>query len=308
MIATIYTKRQDDTTLFTDLLGQKMELQFNSNPSDAPHPETEILSVFTDVKVTKEMIDSLPSLRLIAVRSTGVDHIDLEMAKARNIAVAHVSGYGATTVAEYTIALMLMASRRMLTVVQESKSDTPDRIAECGIDLYGKTLGILGVGAIGLGVARLATSMGMKVVGYDVYPNEQKAAAAGLTYLSSPDEVIASVDVLSLHMPLADSTRHFMNSERFALLKDGAILLNTARGELVETDELVKALQSGKIWAAGLDVVEESAQSAQLTTMENVIITNHNAYNTVEAIERINRATADNIVHFLDGADFDKVV
>lgn len=291
-------------------------------------PATEVLSVFVDTPVTAEAIAALPNLKLIACRSTGYNHIDVEAAKKRGIVVANVPTYGGTTVAEYAFTLLLMLTRKMIEVMHESGKSAPDRQRERGSDLFGKTIGIVGTGSIGLGVARIAKGFGMKVLGYDIYPRPEKAEELGFTYVQDVAEVLKQSDVVTLHMPYTPENHHFISASHIAAMKHGATLVNTARGELIDTTALVNALRHGHLGGAALDVLEgeylmdpdelialaahdnaakdtlrHAAAMAALQHMPNVILTDHNAYNTNEAIHRINQTTADNIRNFMAGKE-----
>lgn len=303
-----------------------LEVQFLPVGTDiaAIDTEVEVVSVFVNMLVTRSMIEHLPQLKLIATRSTGVNHIDLDAAKEHGVTVANVPGYGGSTVAEYAVTLLLMLTRQMRAVLDESNSTDPSRAHERGIDLYGRTMGIIGTGNIGRGVAKIAKGFGMRVLGYDMYPNQQEAETIGFEYVEL-DKLLTESDVISLHIPSSPENTHLINAETLTRLKDGVTLINTARGELIDTVALVEALETGKVGAAGLDVLEDEqllnpnvfvktvaeqkdesmlrreAALAVLQKMPNVLITNHNAFNTQGAVQIINQTTIDNIVGFFSG-------
>lgn len=308
--------------VFKDL---KADVTYFKGPLDAAtlDPNTTVLSIFVDSPVTRQVIDALPGLKLIACRSTGTNHIDAEAAKQRGITLANVAAYGGTTVAEYAFTLLLMLTRRIPQVLYESSSSQPNRERERGTDLFGKTMGIIGTGNIGLGAARIACGFGMKVLGYDAKPRPDEAKTIGFEYTNIND-LLARSDIISLHLPYTPQTHHFLSRQNLGKLRHGAIVVNTARGELIDTAALVDALHGGHIHSAALDVLESeylmdpdqlinlashndaakqtlrhATAIAALQRMPNVIVTNHNAFNTVEAIERINRVTAENILNFL---------
>lgn len=297
------------------------------NPADLGK-DTEVISVFVDSPVTAEAMAALPALKFIACRSTGFNHIDMAAAKKHGITVANVPTYGGTTVAEYAFTLLLMLTRKMVEVLRESGMSAPDRQRERGIDLYGKTIGIVGTGSIGLGVARIARGFGMNVLGYDVRPRPDEAKKIGFTYCNDVSDVFEQSDIITLHIPYTPENHHFIRADHIAKVRHGAILINTARGELVDTTALVAALRQGHLGGAALDVIEgeylldpdelialaahndaakqtlrHAVSMAALQHMPNVILTDHNAYNTVEAIRRINQTTADNIHNFLNGKE-----
>jgi D-lactate dehydrogenase len=327
----IYGASPEDKTFFEQALKPtQANLNFLPLPLTAQNAnkDAEVLSVFVDTPVTAEIIAAMPKLKLIACRSTGFDNIDQAAAKNHGVVVANVPNYGGVTVAEYTFTLLLMLSRHMPEVLNQSFSTSPNRERERGFDLSGKTMGILGTGSIGLGVAKIAKGFGMEILGFDLYPREEEAQKIGFTYLKDIDDVLCRSDVVSLHIPYTKENHHFLNHERFGKLKHGAIIINTARGELVDTTALVAALRDGHVSAAALDVLEaeylmdpdmlievaahdEAAKAtlrnavsiAALQRMPNVVVTNHNAFNTREALQRINQTTSENITNFLAGKD-----
>ena len=269
-------------------------------------------------------MDAVPTLKIIAARSTGFDNIDLVEAKKRGIAVVYAATYGEHTVAEYAFALLLTLTRRLPEVVAATDRGLihPDELT--GIDLFDKTLGVVGTGRIGRHVIEIAQGFGMTVVGYDPFPNP-KLQAAGFKYLPLA-ELLATVDIVTLHAPATAENAHLINAESLASMKPGAYLINTARGTLVDTAALIESLRSGRLAGAGIDVVEgeEYEQIDQelnllrerqhttelrqalcldiLMRLPNVILTSHNAYNTVGALQRIRETTAQSILAWHQGA------
>lgn len=325
----IFGANHDDRAFFIQQL-KGHELSFHAVPVDIAglNPGTEILTTFIDAAITEDVMKAMPKLRLIACRSTGYNNIDMHAARAHNIAVANVPSYGGTTVAEYTFTLLLMLTRRMVEVLHESGTTAPDRERERGTDLFGKTIGIIGTGSIGLGVARIAKGFGMKVLGYDVYPRPEEAERIGFTYCDTVTDLMRDSHVVTLHVPYTPENHHLLRKEHINKLRHGAIVVNTARGELIDTPALVDALRHGHVAGAALDVLEgeylmdpdklialaahddaakltlrHAVAMAALQHMPNVILTDHNAYNTTEALRRINQTTADNILNFLDGKE-----
>lgn len=275
---------------------------------------SDVICTFIHSKLDKPILEKCKNLKLIATRSTGIDHIDSEYCALKNIEIKNVPLYGENTVAEHTFALMLSLSRRihesyMLTAKGNFKAD-----GLTGFDLKGKTIGIIGGGRIGLHVARMARSFGMHVRVYDIKEDAFIAEIINFKYVSL-DELLSSSDIISLHVPINKYTFHMINSSSISKMKDGVILINTARGTLIDTPSLIKGLESKKIFGAGLDVLEgeeflfeenmlnspiENAakvivESKHLTDMPNVVITPHNAFNSIEAINRIIDTTIDNI-------------
>lgn len=285
----------------------------------------EIVSVFVDSEVSADIIGPLSSLKLITTRSTGYDHIDTAFAKTKNIQVANVPSYGARTVAEFAFGLILNLSRKIFNAKHQLMESDNFEIEQLeGFDLYGKTLGVVGAGKIGKNMVRIAQGFGMNVVAYDVHPDEAFAAETNLKYVGL-EELLAAADIVTLHTPYLKETHHLINSGNIYKMKKGAYLINTARGELIDTDALFKALTGGHLAGAGLDVLEAERQlkeEAELLTqspekikdlktliedhilinLPNVIITPHIAFFSREAHEEILKVTAENIKSFMAGS------
>lgn len=291
-------------------------------------PETEVISVFVSSTVTIEMLQRLPKLKLIACRSTGYNNIPLAATVSHGVDVVNVPSYGENTVAEYTFGLLLALTRKLVVSIQEPET-APEMLM--GVDLYGKTLGIIGTGRIGQKVIEIANGFSMKVIAYDVFPRAELAAELGFSYVELKD-VFEQSDVVSLHAPYLPSTHHIVDRGQMKSMKKSAVIINTARGELVDTRALCDALHSGEIAGAALDVVEGesllhldesilrqekdghsdtsqyAAELLELKHLPNVILTPHNAFNTDGAIGRINLATIQNIKDFYIGKLPNKVV
>ena len=281
----------------------------------------EIISIFTDSQIDKIILDQLPNLKMIATRSTGFDHIDLKETKRRGIVVCNVPKYGENTVAEHTFGLILNLSRQIYKSIQSVKERGFIPGGLRGFDLKGKTLGIVGMGHIGQHVARIAQGFEMNVLAFDVKQDKKLAKKLNFKYVTLQD-LLKSSDVITLHVPLNEKTHHMVNSSNINLIKRGAYLINTARGGIIETSALVKALEDGTLSGAGLDVLEEECDIKEerelltsgfaakydvktmlenhiLMEQDNVIITPHNAFNSKEALERILETTVENIKAFL---------
>lgn len=289
---------------------------------DNLNADAEVVSVFVSSDVTKEMIEALPNLKLIACRSTGFNNVDTEVAKQRGVSVVNVPTYGEHTVAEYTFGLMLALTRKIIQGSKQPQDGTSNSEYTRGIDLYGKTLGVIGLGKIGRNVAELAQAFGMHVIAHDPHAD------------NVPDDIEMTdlraladgADIVTLHAPLTDETRHIVNASFIEQMQDSAYLINTARGELVDTSALVTALKSGEIKGAALDVLEDEklmniheeelllrrgaatpellehiVAGTVLMHLPNTIVTGHNAYNTVEALRRINETTVANIQQYFAG-------
>ncbi len=284
--------------------------------------EVEVLSVFIYSKVTREVIDSLPNLKLITTRSTGFDHIDVSYAAEKGIAVCNVPDYGMETVAEYTLMLILALLRRLRPTMERTCRGIFDRTGLRGHDLEGKTVGVVGTGRIGSRLIKLLSGFEINVLAYDVKPKEELIEKFGVRYVSL-EELLKNSDVVTLHVPYLPSTHHLINRENIKLVKRGSYLVNTSRGAVVETEAIVWALKEGvldgvaldtfegeEVWAeeeliifredkdVSPEILKKALESFALSHFENVILTPHNAYNTHEAIMRILEKTIKNIISF----------
>ncbi len=304
-----------------------VELFFSAeklNKENSPQQkDMEIISVFVGSAVDKETISALPNLKLITTRSTGYDHIDLNAAKGKNIKLGFVPGYGDNTVAEFAFGLILNLSRKLYQAIDRVKEDESFSLEGLrGFDLNGRTIGIVGTGRIGCHMIKIANGFGMNVIAYDAFPKQELCDKLGFKYVSL-DDLLSQSDVISLHVPNIPSTHHLINLQNIGKIKKGALLINTSRGAVVETEALVKALNDGILGGAGLDVLEEEGvvqdekslllyghpeehnlktvlANHVLIDMPNVIITPHNAFNTQEALQRILDADIENIKSFIE--------
>lgn len=284
--------------------------------------DSEAIVVFIWTRVSRAVIESLPHLRLVLTMSTGYDHIDLQACRERGITVCNVPHYGENTVAEHTFALILSLSRKLHAAYFQGLRGEY-RIRELrGFDLYGKTLGVVGAGNIGLHVIRIARGFGMRVLAYDARPHPLLAEVLGFTY-TDLDTLLRESDIVSLHVPATPETYHLINRDTLSKMKRGALLINTARGSVVDTEALLWALEEGILAGAGLDVIEgeefikeESAllrmpvaeetlkkvvQAHLLLRRENVVFTPHIAFNSHEAVQRILDTTLENLKAYLEG-------
>lgn len=284
---------------------------------------TTILSTFIYSKIDEVILRRLPLLKAIATRSTGFDHIDLAACKRRKITVMNVPHYGQNTVAEHTFALILALSRKIFQSYERTEKMRFDHKGLTGFDLFGKTIGVIGAGNIGQHVIRIAHGFSMNVLAYD--PQQDPKLAKRLKFVYVPlSTLLKRSDVITTHVPYLPATHHLLNRSNVPLIKKGAILINTARGGIVETEALIRALDEGILSGAGLDVLEEECVISEereflsahfpetcnlKTVLENhvliarddVIITPHNAFNSKEALERILGTTVENINGFHRG-------
>lgn len=284
--------------------------------------DAEIVSVFVHSNLNRAALSKLPNLKFIATRSTGFDHIDLGHCRERGILVSNVPSYGENTVAEHTFALILALSRNIhKAFVHTLAREIPFKELR-GFDLAKKTLGVIGAGRIGLHVIKIAKGFGMNVVAFDVRQEPLLAEVLNFRYVSL-DELLSISDIISLHCPYSPKTHHLINPDNFRHIKRGALLINTARGGLIDPAALTRALDEGILAGAGLDVLEgeellkderqilaQSLAQDKLRTLllnhsllnrDNVVITPHIAFNSREAVQRILETTLDNLRDFLRG-------
>ena len=329
----IYDATPEDQDWLSTQLAQTGEVRFSAESltAETADPDAEVISVFITSTVSSALLEKLPNLKLIACRSTGFNNIDLQVASERGVTVVNVPSYGEHTVAEYTFGLLLALTRRIIEARAAFLAGTADHEELRGIDLNGKTLGLIGTGHIGRNVAAIASGFGMTVKAYDAYPNADWAKEAGIVY-ADLDDVFSTSDVVTLHIPYYDAVHHLVDETKLKLMKPTAILINTARGELVDTEALIAALDAGQLYGAALDVFEGESlidihnelrilrQSGKKALLEqglaldvlrklpNALVTNHNAFNTTEALGRINQISAENIIKFLDGQTQNSVI
>lgn len=319
------------------------ELRFCDAIEDV-EADAEVLSIFIHhAKIDAPFLDQHPALRLIATRSTTHDHIDLEACEARGVTVCCVGSYGDHTVTEHTFALILALCRRLHQAMEANNARTFSYESLRGVELNGKTLGVLGAGRIGRQTLRIGKAFGMDTLACDIHRDAATAAEIGFEYVTF-DELLARSQFISINLPLTPETFHLFNSKTFAKCRRDVIIINTARGRIIDSDALIEALDAGIVGGAGLDVLEDERvmrkkashiiseqiiehlhesfapveplvqsaeraeelrqlmQNSQLLARPNVVFTPHIAFNSVEAIERINRTTADNIKAFIAGA------
>ncbi|MEM3071405.1 MAG: NAD(P)-dependent oxidoreductase, partial [Candidatus Anstonellales archaeon] len=271
--------------------------------------EVSLLSIFVNTVISKNELSLFPNLRYIITQSTGFDHIDIRECKRRGIRVYNIPDYGTQTVAEYSIFLMMALLRKFRkceSVLRTQVSVTHSELR--GKDAYGKTLGVIGCGRIGSQVVRIAHGLGMKVLVHSHRRDSELEQKYGAKFVSFYT-LIKSADIISLHLPLTRETKHIINKKTISKMKKGAIIINTARGGLVDVVALAEELQRGKLGGAALDVIESEDLIAHendiltkkvgidtikrafignmLLEFENVILTPHIAYNTEDAIRRI---------------------
>lgn len=286
--------------------------------------DADVVCVFVTSAINKNVIDALPNLKFIATRSTGFDHIDHAYAETKGIKVSNVPAYGSHTVAEFAFTLMLGLSRKIVKANNHITKELDFNYSKDmeGFDLHGKTLGVIGTGKIGKNVVKIAKGFEMEVIAYDLYPDLAFANENNFLYKSLA-EAISLADIITLHAPCTNENIHLINKENISLMKKGVYLINTARGELIDTEALIWGLKEGIIAGAGIDVLENEKQlkdeknflksgkatkeekrsilmNHELMKMPNVIVTPHIAFDTQEAIVLILKTTVDNIKGFLN--------
>lgn len=297
-------------TFFTEPLNQKNVIKIKN---------AEAIVIFIYSSAQKEILNKLPKLKFITTKSTGFDHINIAVCKKRKIVVSNVPFYGENTVAEHTFALILSLSRNIhKSYVRTLRNDFSTEGLE-GFDLKGKTLGVVGTGHIGLRVIKIAKGFGMDVLAYDVSHNTFLEEVLGFKYVAL-EKLLSSSDIITLHVPYNEHTHHLLNKNTMKHIKRGAILINTSRGGIIETDSLIRLLDKKILSGAGLDVLEgeelireekellhdktKTEKLAELVrdhiviTYENVVYTPHIAFYSKEALERILYTTVKNIISF----------
>ncbi len=273
----------------------------------------EIISIFVACKASKEILQKFPSLKMVAVRSTGFDNVDLGYCKEKGIIVSTVPAYGTHTVAEYAFALLLQISRLTNLATTRTKEGNFEQHELRGFDLNEKTIGIIGTGKIGSNTAKIAKGFNMKILAFDMYPNEKLEAEVGFEYVEL-EELLSKSDIISLHAPSTPETHHMINKESIAKMKKGVVLINTGRGAITDTEALLDGIKNGQISALGIDVLEEEKQlhgvedeteqtkyAKELIAQPNVHYSAHVAFYTKEAEHNIMKTTVENIEKFLKG-------
>ena len=314
-IAFFETRPRDRRYFSTNL--KDHQLSFFNDPLKLSNVDqikkAEIVSVFIGSEVNAKVLEKLPHLKGVVSRSTGIDHIDINYCEKKKIKVLNVPHYGINTLAEHTFALILTLSRKLYTSISHTKHGGFSTDELIGFDLNNKTLGIIGLGNIGSRVAEIGLAFGMKVIVH----TRTKKPIANVKYVEL-NQLLEQSDVITLHLPLTPKTKHIINHQNINKIKKGALIINTARGGLIETPALVKALEDKQLAGAGLDVLEEEGLMKDehysltyekvkpaavktillghiLLEMPNVIITPHNAFNSKEALLEISETTLKNI-------------
>jgi len=280
---------------------------------------TDTVCVFVNDVVNREVIKSLSknNVKLIALRCAGFNNVDIDAAKEFGVKVVRVPAYSPYAVAEHTLALMMALNRKIPRATWRTRDGNFTLNGLLGFDMHGKTVGIIGTGRIAKILINILCGMGMNILAYDLYPDEKFAQEKGIKYVDI-DELYKKSDIISLHCPLTPQTDHMIDDAAISKMKPGVMIINTSRGNLINTKSLINGLKKKKIGSAGLDVYEEEANYfykdssdnildddvlARLLSFNNVIITSHQAFFTKEALENISTTTLQNIKDFSEGKE-----
>jgi len=302
------------------------KLNISTKPLDADELEkidknTEILGVFIDSKINKEVFKKLKKLKSIITLSTGYDHINLKEAKKRKISVCNVPTYGENTVAQHALTLILALSRKLFPSIKRVKEGIYDYHGLCGFDLKNKTIGIIGTGHIGIHLIDMLQGFDANIIAFDAFPNKELQKKHNFKYVSKT-KLFKESDIISLHVPLFPSTHHTIDKKAVKIMKNGVYIINTARGGLIDSEAIVKGLENDKIAGFGADVLEDEGfienpellisnkrtdAEIKVSLMNNIIIDNpktiitpHNAFNSNEALKRIFDTGIKDIKCFID--------
>ncbi|MES2773511.1 MAG: 2-hydroxyacid dehydrogenase [Bacteroidota bacterium] len=284
---------------------------------------SEVICAFVNDKLNAAVIKALASLgiKLIAQRCAGFNNVDLAAAKENNITVVRVPAYSPHAVAEHAVALMMTLNRKTHKAYNRVREGNFSLDRLTGFDLYGKTVGVIGTGKIGQCFARIMLGFGCKVLAFDLIANKD-LEATGVEYLSLMD-LLAQSDIISLHCPLTEQTKHLINTDTLGMMKDGVMLINTSRGALMDTSSAIAALKTGKLGYLGMDVYEQEEKLffhdlseniiaddliMRLISFPNVLITSHQGFLTEEALTQIALITLQNISDFEEGKKLVNIV
>ena len=276
---------------------------------------------FVSSDFSAKVIDVLADngVKIILLRCAGFNNVDIKRAKERGVLVMRVPGYSPEAVAEHAMALALASNRHIHKGYIKVRENNFSLVGLTGLNFFKKTAGIIGTGKIGQAMAKICRGFGMKVIAYDLFPNKNLDF---LEYVSL-DELLSTSDLISLHCPMTPETEHLINSETIAKMKDGVILINTSRGGLIKTDDLIAGIRDHKFFAVGLDVYEEESAYVyedmsssilptstiqRLLSFPNVTMTSHQGFFTVEALTNIAETTLENAKTFMDGAEMKNLV
>lgn len=308
----IYDRESFDNIVHSDISIKYLENKLNQDTVRLAEDCDGICAFVNDV-IDKNTIEKLAGMGigLIAMRCSGFNNVDLQAAARNNVTVVRVPGYSPYAVAEHAMGLILCLNRKIHKAYFRTRDFNFSLNGLTGFDLYGKTVGIIGTGKIGKIFARICEGFGMKVIAYDLYPDKE----SGINYVTR-EELFKESDIISLHCPLTDETKHIINSETIKMMKKGVYIINTSRGALVESESLYNAIRDGRVGAAGLDVYEEESDLffedcsnmiirddilKLFLSLPNVLVTSHQAFLTREALNNIAVCTINNIISYFNG-------
>ncbi|WP_055096465.1 MULTISPECIES: 2-hydroxyacid dehydrogenase [Bacteroidales] len=278
----------------------------------------DVVCIFVNDTADKDIIDAMVEngVKLLALRNAGFNNVDLKAAEGK-LKVVRVPAYSPYAVAEYAVALMLTLNRKIHRAYWRTRDGNFSLHGLMGFDMHGKTVGIIGTGKIAKILIRILKGFGMNILANDLYPDYKFAQEMGITY-TSLDELYHNADIISLHCPLTDETKYIINADSISKMKDGVMLINTGRGMLIHTNDLIEGLKNKKIGSAGLDVYEEESEYfyedksdkiidddalARLLSFNNVVVTSHQAFFTHEAMQNIAETTLQNIQDFINNKE-----
>ncbi len=276
-----------------------------------------VVCCFVNDPLTADIIAEMGRLgvKLIALRCAGFNNVDLKAAQQAGIRVVRVPAYSPYAIAEFTLGLILALNRHLPRAASRTRDGNFSLQGLMGFDLHGKTIGIIGTGKIAKVLIRILQGFGMRILGYDIYPDHDFAAAHNLEYVSL-DTILRESDIISLHCPLTKDNYHLINADAIQRMKKGVMIINTGRGGLIDTEALIEGLKSHQVASAGLDVYEEEGEYfyedvsdaiieddvlARLLSFNNVLLTSHQAFFTREALNNIATTTLQNILDFTNG-------
>ena len=279
----------------------------------------DVVCIFVNAECDARVIERMAQngVKLIALRCAGFNNVDIKAAREHGIKVVRVPAYSPHAVAEYAVTLMLTLNRKVYRSVYRTREGNFKLNGLLGFDMHGKTVGLVGLGRIAKELAKILHGFGMNILAYDLYPDEAFARQYGIKMVTL-DELYEGSDIISLHCPLTEETKFIINNESITKMKFGVMIINTGRGKLIKTEDLIDGLRTHQISAAGLDVYEEEAnyfyedrsdkmidddKLALLLMMPNVIVTSHQAFFTREATHNIAVTTLQNIKDFIEGKE-----
>ncbi|UZQ82383.1 phosphoglycerate dehydrogenase [Thermoanaerobacter sp. RKWS2] len=288
---------------------KKYDYEIIRNESGKPYEESELINIIKDIdgiivgldKITSNVLKNAKKLKVITKYGVGMDNIDIEEAEKLGIKITFTPGANKESVADLAFSLMLCLSRNIIKLDNIVRSNKWEKIV--GYEVYGKTLGIVGTGSIGKGVAKRATGFDMKILAYDKYPDYDFADKIGMKYVDKKT-LLEESDFITLHIPLSDETYHFIDEEEFNIMKNTAYIINTSRGGIINENALYNALKDKKIAGAALDAFEEEPPlNSKLFELDNVILSPHCGASTKEATDRMGIMAVEGLISVLEGME-----